>query len=942
MSPRPRGVWLLVCAAVFAGCSDSDAFVEPAPSASESSTDPTGPLGSELPVDGRFDLQGLSAPVDVVRDSHGVVHIYARSYEDALRAQGYAVARDRAVQLELLRRTALGRVAEIFGEVSPETIDQDIVMRTLGLESVSQQEWAQMATLLSPWVAAFADGVSQYFTRIADGREAVPPGSSALRASHFEPFRPIDVLAIDKLMQFSMSWSVTQELQASRLVVAASDLESSEDEAARRRASILPDLMRFAPPSASTTLDFLEISKPRFTRDIEPTGGALPSSLLEPLVPTLDAWQRAAELVGHRGQVGSNAWALSPARSATGGSILAADAHFRLSSPAPLWMVHLHVTGEEDVSSAPFVVGAAVPGVPGVAYGFHQHLAWSPVASYFDVTDVYVEELDSTASGVRFLDSVVPLEVRQETIQVASGDDIVIDVRVVPHHGPVIPVISNHAVAPLDSAGVALSVRWTGLEPTHDLEGSLSFLTSHGVSQAMAAIGFAPSTVRSYVFADPDEVMYAPATQIVDRADGAFSWDAMSYTGTLPCMTLPGQGAAEWVGARLWDQAPFLIDPSEGMVVAANGDPVGGTLDNDPSNDFDAMGTRAFLACSFDEGFRQGRIQERLRDTATPMGLTEAADVQSDVRSELAARLVPHLISALERAQLEQQSPGSYPKLTNVAGSARFANANVSKRIQEFRDWADWVGFEALPGVTFADMGLTTDDRDTLGSQATLLFAAWLVHVLDGVFSDEVQMLQVGELPDSLLVRSLLHLLDRQPSSLASYDPEFRDSILWDDARTDLEESRDERLVTALLDALDWLDGHLGGDRDLWRWGLVHTVRFEPLHPSMVSLSIPSGSDVTFQDGFPRPGSLFTVDVAAFDATPANLDDGPSFGFTDGAVYRFTVAFGAQGPEGVAALAGGRWLTPRAFTSAMVWSTGATTRHIRCFIDVWMWWRWHG
>lgn len=927
MSLRRRGAWVLACAVSLAGCWDSDGFVNPAPTAPETYTGPTGPLASDLPVDGHLRLEGLSAPVDVVRDRVGVVHIYARTYEDAFRAQGYAVARDRAVQVELLRRTALGRVAEILGEVSPETIDQDIVMRTLGLERVAQQEWVLMPPTVSPWVAAYADGVSQYFARIADGTEALPPGGPALHASHFEPYRATDVLAVEKLLQFAMSWSVASELQATRLVSAAGELATSEDEAARRRAGILPDLLRFAPPSASTTLDLRFSPAGNPTRGVEHAGVPLPSAMMQSIRPTVDAWQRAAGLIGRHGQLGSNAWALSPSRSATGRSVLAADAHFRLSSPAPLWMVHLHVAGETDESTAPYAVGAAFPGVPGVAYGFHQHLAWSPVASYFDVTDLYVERLDAAAEGVEFRDAVVPLEVRKETIRVAGGDDVVVDVRVVPHHGPVMPVITDHSVAPLAPEGTILSVRWAGLEPTRDLEASLSLLVSRGVQQALAVVGLAPSAVRSFVFADPDEVMFAAPAHVVDRADGAFSWDAKRYEGTLPCLTLPGQGAAEWVGVRPWDKAPFSSDPGDGMVVAANGDPVGGTLDNDPSNDFDASGARTFLACSFDAGFRQGRIQQRLRSTVAPVGLAEAAAVQGDVRSELASRLVPRLVEALERAQRERQDPGSYPGLTEVAGSARFGAADVPKRIQQLRDWSTWAGYEALPGVTFADMGLTSDDRDTLGSQATLLFAAWLVHVLDGVFADELEMMKAGALPGGLLIRSLLHLAERQASSLASYDPELRDSILWDDARTGVAETRDERFVTALLDALDWLSDYLGADADLWRWGLVHTVRFEPLDPSMALLSIPSESDVTFPDGFPRPGSLYTVDVAAFEPAPDDVDEGPSFRFTNGAAFRFTVAFGGQGPEGMAALAGGQVADPASVhfsDAAEYWRHNAT------------------
>ncbi len=904
MSSRVVGTWALVCAATLPGCWESDGFVQSERNQDgEPASGPSGPLGQAISVDGRIDLEGLSAPVDIVRDPAGVIHIYAESREDAFRAQGYAMARDRAVQVELLRRTALGRVAEVFGEVSPETVEQDILMRSLGIKQVAQQEWGRMATTVRPWVAAFADGVSQYFAGLADGTEPLPPAGTAWQPSHFEPFRPFDVFAIDKLVQFSLSFSAPRELEATGFAAGVRRLAESQEPALQRRARILPDLMRFAPPQPSLSASASGVGA--MPRDL----GAGPPPISIPR-SSLHAWRRAAAMVGRLGWSGSNAWALSSERSASGGTVLAADPHFRLSSPAPLWLVHMHVTNASGDPAGPFVAGAALPGVPGVAFGFHRGLAWSPVASYFDVTDVYVEQLDDSASAARFRDAFVPLEIREETVRVAGGEGITFDVRLVPHHGPIIPTVEAGKVAPLEPDGQALSVRWTGLEPTRDLEGALSLIASRGVEQALATVQFAPSAVRSYVVSDPDDIMFVGASHIVEREEGALAWDAGSYDGTLPCLALPGDGRAEWSGVRDGSKVPFSRDPDEGVVVAANDDPTGGTLDNDPSNDRFADGKPAYLACAFGPGFRRARIESRVRTAASALGLAEAASVQGDVRSELAARLVPHLIEALERTQRERETPGTYPSLSEVASSVRFAAANPDARIGLLRSWAEDVRYETLTGVTFADMSLTSDDRERIGSRATLVFHAWLVHVLARVYSDELSAVGYPDLQGGIQLRSLLHLLERQPSALSSFDPELRDSILWDDLGTPALESRDERMVTALLDAIAWLDDHLGPEEDYWRWGLEHTVRFSPFDPSMTLLSIPSESDPVFPDGFPRPGGPFTVDTAGFDVTPASLETGPDFTFDHGPAMRLTVMFGASGPEAMAALAGGQIADP--------------------------------
>ena len=79
---------------------------------------------------GSLAIAGLSAPVEVVRDSEGVPHIFAKSMEDLLGALGFLHAQDRLWQMELTRRTGQGRLSEIFGE---RTFTTDVFLRTLDL-----------------------------------------------------------------------------------------------------------------------------------------------------------------------------------------------------------------------------------------------------------------------------------------------------------------------------------------------------------------------------------------------------------------------------------------------------------------------------------------------------------------------------------------------------------------------------------------------------------------------------------------------------------------------------------------------------------------------------------------------------------------------------------------------------------------------------------------
>src|SRR5215813_2375555 len=135
MRPRSRSSRLAVLALVSAaglGCSDEGLGQLPGETAV------FGPLGErgDLPVAERISIDHLEGPVDVVRDRFGRPHIYATHASDAMRVEGYLIARDRTLQLELLRRVAEGRLAALLGASDDTLVDTDIGFRHIGLARV--------------------------------------------------------------------------------------------------------------------------------------------------------------------------------------------------------------------------------------------------------------------------------------------------------------------------------------------------------------------------------------------------------------------------------------------------------------------------------------------------------------------------------------------------------------------------------------------------------------------------------------------------------------------------------------------------------------------------------------------------------------------------------------------------------------------------------------
>ena len=92
--------------------------------------------GSLPQYDNRVEVTGLGSTVEIVRDHNAVPHIFAETDEDVYFGLGYAHAQDRLWQMTVLRRTAQGRLSEIFGEA---TFDTDVLLRTLYIYGVARQ-----------------------------------------------------------------------------------------------------------------------------------------------------------------------------------------------------------------------------------------------------------------------------------------------------------------------------------------------------------------------------------------------------------------------------------------------------------------------------------------------------------------------------------------------------------------------------------------------------------------------------------------------------------------------------------------------------------------------------------------------------------------------------------------------------------------------------------
>jgi penicillin amidase len=485
-------------------------------------------LRTSLPdTDGRIALSGLSAPVEIKRDAHGIPTITAASERDAAFALGFVHAQDRLFQMDVSRRYGAGRLSEWLG---PTTVSVDRFMRTLGLYRLAEQQYALLSPGLRATLDAYAAGVNAY---LGQHRGAWPIEYYLLGATP-EPWRPADTLVWGKLMALQLSGSFRSELMHARL-------------AQRLKPEELAILYPPYPGDAPVTLGDL---------------AALRDLPLDRIYASLPA------MVGP--VFASNNWVVDGKHTRSGKPLLANDPHLGLSAPSVWYLARIETP---DVSLA----GVTSPGGPFVVLGHNAHIAWGFTTTESDVSDLYVERIDP-ADQTRYEtpEGPQPFLVRREQIGVRGADPVTVDVRAT-RHGPVISDLGgNYGKAA--TAETVLALRATWLDPD-DRTPDAAWALDHARNWQEFRDGLkdfaAPQQNMVYADVDGNIGFIAPA-RVPIRGKG---------DGWLPA---PGWGGDyDWTGYIPFDSLPQALNPPSGRFVSANNKIVPDTYPYFLSRDWD-------------------------------------------------------------------------------------------------------------------------------------------------------------------------------------------------------------------------------------------------------------------------------------------------------------------------------------------------------------------
>ncbi len=845
-----------------------------------------------LPVASTERIVGMDGPVDVVVDHYGWPHIYATTLRDAAYVEGLLMARDRMAQMDVLRRLASGTLAAAFGALSSGLVDQDLASRVLGLHRAAQAIYDAMPpgrprTALD----AFSAGVNKYLTDIRSGRAQPPAGTSLVLSGDTPAWTSVDSLTLGRYQSYALSYDADGDIARTQLLTAAhstfdtADATAHPDLAARHGFGL--DVLNFTPPASTTVLQNFYQSGSMGLMSSGGMGNAN-AALYANAQPTLRLFRDiAAPMFGPGG--GSNNWVVLGSATANGHALLENDPHLALTEPAVWWGVHLTVPTGPDALD---VAGVTFAGIPGVILGYNTHVAWGATTAYYDVTDVYQETIvpgtNGAPDGVMFNGTVVPLQTIVEPVDTGTGTTIMARIEVVPHHGPILPTISGGMIQPRTGA-TALSVRWTGQQPSSEFAVFVGYMYANSVADAIAAAQQFGVGAQNFVFADVSgAVAYDSHAQIPIRAPGARTWNPTTNPmGTLPCFVLPGTGEAEWTGNLPEAQIPHANGSAAlPFIATANNDQTGEVANGNP------LTLPVYLGCVWDPGWRAQRITQLLSTLGHPATLADMQSIQNDHHEMSAARFAPFIQAALVRLAAERTTSGASPDLTAFATASAARAAAITDAGARLMAWTYDTPSGMEAGTTPANLS---------DSVATSIFQAWLVRLLSDAFDDEFNLVSPAtDLGNRMTLA--LYLLEH-PTSAHTYDMASGQSILWDDIRTTtVHETRDLIIVRALDEALQDLETRsMGASASAWLWGNYHTLTLSSIIPGPGSaLSIPPPGDSMYPHGYPRPGAIGTIDVADPGTT------GTDWTYAQGPSQRFSVEMDPAGPRGFNALPGGQ------------------------------------
>lgn len=469
--------------------------------------------------EGFIPLANLHKEVEILSDWRDVPYIKARSEPDMYRAQGYWTASRRLFQIDMLRRIAEGRLAEVFGS---SCLAQDKLIRQLGFWRQAKAELKSLDPEVLKTLEQYTSGINSFL----NGKEYKNPLECSLLFYKPESWKPEDTLAIMKYMEYltSESWGL-DDLRQKAVDKAGPEIASEIfDQELVKSAFLAPDQSQ-----------------------------QLQDKLIASRLHNLTIGQLIEKGLLSRPGFGSNGWVVSSAKSDSKGSMLALDRHTSFMDPNLFYVCTL---------SCPkmTVSGATICGVPGIMYGRNRSIAFGAVAFKADDQDLFVEQFSTefpnkykTPDGWKKVKTVVEeISIRGS---LGFGEDKLLHKVKISRHGPIL----------LSSGNSAICFNWIGArQKKTSLEAYWKLNRATNFEEFKDCLRDYEGSAQTFLYADKKGSVGLQVAGMLPERKGESA--SVKYRSS---QLVPGwTGAYDWISSVPFEALPSSTDPQDGYLVA--------------------------------------------------------------------------------------------------------------------------------------------------------------------------------------------------------------------------------------------------------------------------------------------------------------------------------------------------------------------------------------
>lgn len=535
-------------------------------------------------------LKNAKDKIEIAFDDRMIPHVFAQNDHDLYYAQGYVTAMHRLWQMDFQTRFAAGRISEVVGE---KAIEVDKYQRRMGMVYGAENSLEGMMAdpHAKEMLLAYTQGINDYIKSL---NRCNLPVEYKLLDFKPEQWTPIKCALLLKQMSAVLAMG-SDEFYMTNILKKYGPAITKD---------LFPDYPFKEDPiiPVGTKWDFTPLPIP-----------ATPKSFTDMMSTNIATKQKEEG-------IGSNNWAVSGVKTASGFPILANDPHLDLTLPSIWYQIQLHAPGVN-------AYGVSLPGAPGIIIGFNQNIAWGVTNVAADVLDFYqIKFKDDKHQSYWYNNKWQDIKPRYEKIKIKGAADIV-DTVLYTHHGPVVyfqkPNYSRAANVPTGHA-----LRWIAHDKSNELKAFYLLNRGKNYNDYRKALPYFTAPAQNFIFASVDN-------DIAITPNGKFPLKWKNQGKFILDGTDPSNDWQGWIPAS---QNPTVKNPPRNFVSSAN------QSSTDPSYPY-------YINWEFSPYERGKRINDKLK-AMEKITADSMRNLQMDSYSIMAENLVPYLLPLVNTANL--------------------------------------------------------------------------------------------------------------------------------------------------------------------------------------------------------------------------------------------------------------------------------------------------